>query len=105
MDKPVACLECLQCRRLSLPPAAFCRNCGSEDLRQLTVDQGILYSYTRIHVPPEGWPTTGPYIVGVVQIRQGTLMSALYEGVPWDRPVMGSDVRLKYKDDILYFSI
>ena len=64
--------RCVDCGASCFGGAEMCLRCSSENLEEVTFStRGILYSYTLVHVPPEGWPGPVPYILGQVELPEG----------------------------------
>jgi uncharacterized OB-fold protein len=64
--------RCSDCGVCIFGPATFCQACASNNLEPVEFgQQGILYSYTVVRVPPSGWPGPVPYILGEVQLPEG----------------------------------
>ena len=60
--------EC--CGIESVTKKVYCRQCGNEIQNERDVpDQGIVYSFTIIHVPPAEYAHIAPYIVALVQLQ------------------------------------
>lgn len=102
MSNQLTFIKCSNCGKSNLPPAAVCRRCGSERLFQLSTERGTVYSYTRTFVKPEGWKHHFPYVVGVIRLDDGTLVTALYESDQAPPPA-GEDVFLYHKGDTMYY--
>ena len=52
--------------------AVFCQACTSGNLEPVDLSrQGILYSFTIVRVPPDGWPGPVPYVLGEVELPEG----------------------------------
>ncbi len=92
-------LKCLECGTITVPPKAACDECGSTDqeVTQLTGD-GTIRTFTVIRVPPEGFQA--PYVVVLVQLREGPWLTGLLNGVEPDGASMeliGKKVKLGHK--------
>ena len=65
-------MKCGDCEVYVFGPALYCQSCTSEDLEPVELGTtGTLYSYTQVHVSPEGWPGEVPYILGQIELPQG----------------------------------
>ena len=63
---------CRDCGVCVFGPATFCQACTSSDLETVELGkQGVLYSYTVVRVPPQGWPGQIPYFLGQIELREG----------------------------------
>ncbi len=64
--------RCQECLVTVFGPATFCQSCTSSDLEAVELSStGILYSYTIVRIPPEGWPGPVPYILGQIALPEG----------------------------------
>ncbi len=64
--------RCRQCQVCVFGPAIFCQACSSDDLESIQLSQqGTLYSFTVVRVPPAGWPGKVPYTLGEVELPEG----------------------------------
>lgn len=98
-------LICEACGKPSLKPAQSCRHCGSSRSREVNLSgKGALYSYTIIHVPPENWTFNKPYAVGLISV-DGILVTALYEGIEFDRLSTGATVTLNNQSGVFKFEL
>jgi len=65
-------MRCRQCGVCVFGPATFCQSCTSSDLEGVELgQQGALFSYTVVRVPPPGWPGQVPYVLGEVALPEG----------------------------------
>ena len=65
-------MRCADCRIVVFGPATFCQSCSSSRLEQVELsNDGTLYSYTIVRVPPPGWPGPVPYVLGEVELPEG----------------------------------
>ena len=74
--------RCRQCGICVFGPAVFCQACSSGDLEPLQLSQqGTLYSFTVVRVPPPGWPGRVPYTLGEVELPEGPhVLAEIIEG-------------------------
>ena len=64
--------RCRQCQVCVFGPAILCQACSSDDLESIQLgQQGTLYSFTVVRVPPPGWPGQVPYTLGEVELPEG----------------------------------
>jgi len=92
-------LKCLECGTITVPPKATCDQCGSTDqeITQLSGD-GTIRTFTVVRVPPEGFQA--PYIVVLVQLREGPWLTGLLNGLDPDHATMemiGKKVKLGHQ--------
>jgi uncharacterized OB-fold protein len=92
-------LKCLDCGTITVPPKATCDDCGSsnQEVTQLS-GEGNIRTFTVIRVAPDGFEA--PYIVVLVQLREGPWLTGLLEGLDPDQASMeliGKKVSLGHK--------
>ncbi len=92
-------LKCLECGTITVPPKAACDECGGVDheVVQLTGD-GTIRTFTVIRVAPEGFQA--PYVVVLVQLREGPWLTGLLNGLDPDKATMdliGQKVKLGHR--------
>lgn len=64
--------RCRHCGEYFFGQVEFCQKCTSADLESTDLGQdGVLFSYTIVRVPPAGWQGTTPYALGQVALPQG----------------------------------
>lgn len=64
--------KCKKCGKINFPPRLVCPVCGHREFEQVTLaDQGILKTYTVIHVAPSGFEDEVPYAIGIVELKDG----------------------------------
>jgi uncharacterized OB-fold protein len=84
--------RCKKCGSLYVPPRAICPNCHSEELEWTeTSGQGKLSAFTVIYSGPtfmmeQGFDRKNPYVSGIVELEEGTRISARITGVNMAAP-------------------
>lgn len=63
-----------------LSPVKIWRN--QKKVRQLLGLEGIIVSYTKVHVPPAGFVSQAPYVVAIAKFAQG--LRCIGQLVDWD---------------------
>ena len=87
--------RCRDCQVCVFGPAVFCQACTSSNLEPVELSQeGILYSYTIVRVPPSGWPGPVPYILGQVDLPEGPQVLAEIIGCQEADLKIGMEVEL-----------
>ncbi|HEX6738700.1 MAG TPA: Zn-ribbon domain-containing OB-fold protein [Vicinamibacteria bacterium] len=67
--------RCLGCRALQFPPRASCRACGQAALEPHGFSgRGEVFSHAEVGQPPAGFE--GPYLVALVRLEEGPLVTA-----------------------------
>lgn len=73
-------LQCKRCQKYTFPPKMVCAECGGEDLRTVQLsNEGEVKTFTVIRIPPEGF--NAPYIVAIVELKEGPWTMCNIEGV------------------------
>jgi hypothetical protein len=68
--------RCERCGTVYFPPRIVCKNCGRESKlkeHKLSGD-GTVYSFTKIHMPPDAFRDEAPYVIAVVKTVEGPLV-------------------------------
>jgi uncharacterized protein len=69
--------RCRTCEKVVFPPRLVCPNCRSESFEPFTLpDQGVLVTWTVLHVAPKGFAGQTPYVVGIVELDGGVRVTA-----------------------------
>jgi len=90
--------RCTRCGRLRHPPMPSCPHCLS--LEWDTVDacgRGMLTTYTVLHRPLAP-PFTGPQLIGVITLEEGTKLVAGLVGVERNRVAIGMPLQVEFLD-------
>lgn len=70
--------KCKRCGEKFFPPRKVCPNCR----RKVQVEEfefsgkGEIYSYTVIYAAPEGFEYEEPYVMAMIKLEEGTLITA-----------------------------
>lgn len=73
--------QCNDCGRLLFPKTGVCPSCRSTRLSDHEMpQQGILYSWSVVHVAPKPWLT--PYVIGYVDLPNGVRVFSHIGGDP-----------------------
>ncbi len=93
--------KCLDCGSVIAPPLGACYSCGGNRLGWTDVSgRGRLISFTVIHVAPDEFVPEAPYVVAVVELEEGTRVTARLVGVDPLRPTdikVGTPLQLTYE--------
>lgn len=97
--------RCKTCGSKFAPPRPICVDCHSTDMEWIQMKgTGKLAAFTSIAVGPgfmeaEGFGRDNPYVVGVVELDEGTRVDARIEGVDAKHPEnihVGMPLKVKY---------
>jgi len=84
--------KCRNCRYESITPAIFCPQCSKQQFEEVNVpDQGEVYSFTTIRVPPPEFASIAPYQVALVQLTEKLQVTAFIK----EAVQIGDCVKLK----------
>lgn len=68
---------CEHCDAKVFPPRDICPSCGEEAKTLYTFSgRGEVYSYTTVFDPPAGFEDTTPYMIAMVKLEEGPLVTA-----------------------------
>lgn len=93
--------KCAHCGAVIAPPSGVCYACGGTEMKWTKVSgKGTLISFTVIHVAPEEFQAEVPYFVAIVELEEGTRISARLKGFDAEHPEtvkIGTPVVLDYE--------
>ncbi|MFX1561165.1 MAG: Zn-ribbon domain-containing OB-fold protein [Promethearchaeota archaeon] len=93
--------KCVDCGMVIAPPSGTCYECGSGNMEWTEVSgKGKLISFTVIHVAPEEFAEEAPYYVAIIELEEGTRVSARLLGFDPLKPEdvsLGISVKLDYE--------
>ena len=70
--------ECTHCGEKFFPPRKLCRNCRRLGaIRKFKFSgKGEVYSFTVIHAAPDGFEFQKPYVLAIIKLVEGPLVTA-----------------------------
>ncbi|UCC73627.1 MAG: Zn-ribbon domain-containing OB-fold protein [Gemmatimonadota bacterium] len=88
--------RCKSCGATSFPPRADCDSCMSGDFEFLELSgEGKLHTFTKIVAAPTGFEDVAPYIVGVVDLKEGGKALAWFgDSIAEEEIEIGMDVQI-----------
>lgn len=94
--------QCSSCNELALPPRLFCPNCNSKTTNWTELSgEGTLRSFTVIHIAGTTYADDVPYIVAIVELKEGPSVCARLVGVDPLKPEeihVGDAVRADFEE-------
>jgi DUF35 OB-fold domain, acyl-CoA-associated/Rubredoxin-like zinc ribbon domain (DUF35_N) len=99
-DAVLAASRCPRCRRVVVPPAAYCPSHGEVMERAAVAPVGEVVSFTTLHSPPEGF--RAPLHIALVELEGGARVFCHSDDTSGIR--IGSSVSIEELDSVLYFS-
>jgi uncharacterized OB-fold protein len=93
--------RCVDCGMVIAPPSGTCYGCGSSSMEWANVSgNGKLIAFTVIHVSPDEFAAEVPYYVAIVELEEGTRVSARLLGFDPLKPEevkLGIPLKLDYE--------
>ncbi|MBI5934376.1 MAG: Zn-ribbon domain-containing OB-fold protein [Chloroflexi bacterium] len=104
-EKKLMAAKCKKCGGAFVPPRAICPKCHSEDIEWVeTSGKGKLAAFTVIYSGPtfmveQGFDKKNPYVSGIVELEEGTNISARITGLDVSKPAeikIGSPLKVDF---------
>lgn len=90
--------KCRGCGKVFFPPRLICNGCRGREFEKVTLAKnGVVETYTVIHVAPTGFSDQAPYAVGVVKLEDGVKVTAQIVDCDPDALKIGDPVRLEFR--------
>jgi uncharacterized OB-fold protein len=90
--------KCSGCGKVFFPPRLICDGCRGEKFDKVTLpSEGTLITYTAIHVPASNFKDEAPIAYGVVELQDGTRISAQVTDCTTDELKVGAPVKLEFR--------
>lgn len=71
-------VKCVTCGKAYFPRREICPKCRRkgkfEDIQ--FSGKGKVYSFTEVHVPPEGFKEQAPYVLAIIELDEGARLTA-----------------------------
>ena len=75
--------RCMKCGERFFPPRADCLACMSDSVEWVEYSgEGTLHSFTKIYAAPKGFEDIAPYILGVVDLKEGGRLISWIKDIP-----------------------
>ncbi len=90
---------CKTCSRVYFPSRIVCRKCGRNTKMEETKlsGEGEIYSFTRIHTPPEGFKDIAPYSIVAVKMKEGPIVEGHIVNVSANELKIGMKVKTIFR--------
>ena len=87
--------ECPSCTTKIFPPRDICLECGApaKELFELT-GVGEIYSYSTVYDAPAGFEFQAPYLIAMVKLEEGPLVTAQLADIDADEVEIGQKVEM-----------
>jgi uncharacterized OB-fold protein len=70
-------LKCKKCGHVIYPQKGRCDKCGGDDLAQYKLpERGKILTFTVVRSPPRGFEKLAPYLLGIVELEDGTKVTS-----------------------------
>lgn len=87
--------RCTSCRSLFFPPREVCPECDSDSMEAYRFSgKGEVYSHSTVGQAPEGYEIYVPYVVALVRLEEGPLVTAQLTDVDSDEVHIGLPVEM-----------
>lgn len=85
--------RCMSCQAVQFPPRTVCRICRERSLEPYRLSgRGVVYSHAEVAQAPRGF--AAPYIVALVRLEEGLLVTAQLTDVDPEDVVVGLPVEM-----------
>ncbi|MBI9045750.1 MAG: Zn-ribbon domain-containing OB-fold protein [Anaerolineaceae bacterium] len=95
--------QCPHCEGMIFPPRDICPHCGGEAKEPYAFSgKGQVYSFTTMHDAPSGYQENTPYVVALVELEEGPIVTAQLTDLEDDFVEIGMPVEMvtrKLRDD------
>jgi uncharacterized protein len=81
---------------MHFPPRTVCNICGAATKPVQFAGDGEIVSYTVIHVAPEGFEKMAPYVIALIKLDEGVVISGQVVG-DTDKISIGKKVRSVFR--------
>lgn len=85
--------HCGDCQQHYFYPRPLCPHCLSRNVSWVDVSgRGKLHTFVINHRPPRGFPASGPYVIGIVELDEGPKLMTNLVGVDPDPRQLRCDI-------------
>jgi uncharacterized OB-fold protein len=86
-EKKLMGVKCLNCNNLMIPPRLICTECKKTNLEWFEFEgAGFLETFTILHVAPTPLKEKAPYILGIIKLNEGPLITGRIIDIASDKP-------------------
>lgn len=100
IEERIAAGRCSRCRRVVVPPVAYCPDDGAVVRGETVSGAGEIVSFTTLHSPPEGFRS--PLHIALVELPEGGRLFC--HGDETRGMKIGSQVAVEAVNSVYYFS-
>ena len=103
-DRKLMGVKCLDCSNLMVPPRMICTECKGRRLEWFEFKgDGKLETFTVIHVAPTIFKDKAPYVLGIVRLEEGPMITGRVTNVDPKEPEnikVGMKVRVDFVQEL-----
>jgi uncharacterized OB-fold protein len=96
--------KCTSCGAVIAPPSGTCYQCGGTEMEWTDISgKGTLVSFTVIHIAPEEFQEEAPYYIAIVELEEGTRISARllgYDPLKPEEVKIGTSLQIAFEKGI-----
>jgi uncharacterized OB-fold protein len=90
--------KCTKCGHVFFPPRQVCSDCRGREFTKVTLAKdGVIETFTVIHVAPSGFEDEVPYVVGIIKLDDGVKLTAQIVDCEPAGLSIGDRVRLEFR--------
>jgi len=90
--------RCARCGHVMYPPRGRCAKCGSESLDVYRLpERGALLTFSVVRSAPKGFERMTPYVLGIVELEDGTRITAQVTDVAPESVSIGMAVEAVFR--------
>jgi len=90
--------KCKSCGKIYFPARLVCKACGAREFEKVTLSrEGQLLSHTVIHIAPAQFTDQVPYVVGVVELKEGVRLLAQIADCDEQKLKKGMPIRIEFR--------
>ena len=87
--------QCPHCQGMLFPPRDVCPLCGGPAKEPYQYGgQGVVYSFSEVYAPADSFQSYAPYVVALVQLDEGPLLTAQLTDVELEDVSIGMPVEM-----------
>ena len=90
--------QCTKCQKIFFPPRLVCNQCHGRDFKMVVLPtDGVVETFTVIHVAPTGFGDQAPYVVGVIKLDNGVKITSQVVDCKPEHVKIGDRVHLEFR--------
>ena len=90
--------KCKKCGKVFFPPRLICDACKHEEFETMNLpNAGKMVTFTDIHVPASNFSDEAPIAYGIIELEDGTRISAQVTDCAYDELKIGAPVRIEFR--------